>query len=540
VTFADLVLLPARVFTADPAQPFAAALAVAGERVVAVGDAAAIAALAGPATTVVRLPGALAVPGFNDAHVHMLEGGESLAGLDLRDARDEEEVRARVAAHARTLAPGEWILHGGWDHEKWPSRAWPARGLIDEASAGHPAVITRVDGHLGLANTAALARAGITRATPDPPGGTIVRDAAGEPTGIVIDTALERFLPLIAAATGPAARRRHLTAALAHAARLGVTSVQDNVEPATWDVYAALRAEGRLTARVSGWYPLAERARLREEGVVAGTGDAWLRRGTVKLFADGSMGAGSAWFFAPYNDEARLRPASGNDAPGTGLALHSEEELRALVADADAAGLTVACHAIGDRANAATLDAFAAAAAGNPPRPRRHRVEHVQAVRPEDLPRYRQLGLVASLQPSHALDDQPWLEKRLGAARGATVHRLRSLLATGAAVAFGTDWYVAPLDPRRTLYAAVVRARPEDGAAWHPEEAVTLAEALTAYTSGSAFAEGQERDKGRLAPGALADIAVFARDLFTVAPREWLETPVVLTVVGGRIVHRTA
>ncbi|HEY3358094.1 MAG TPA: amidohydrolase family protein, partial [Polyangia bacterium] len=273
-TAPDLVILAGRVFTGDPAQPAAEAVALAGERVAAVGRTDAIAALAGPGTVVVRLPGALVVPGFNDAHVHLLEGGESLTGLDLRDAADEAEVRARVAAHAARLPAGEWVLHGGWDHERWPSRAWPTRALIDDVTGDHPALITRVDGHIGLANRVALARAGITRATPDPPGGTIARDAAGEPTGIVIDAALERFLPLVAAATGPATRRRHLEAALAHAARLGVTSVQDNVEPATWDAYVQLHAEGRLTARVSAWLPLGEDV----AGLPAPGGDAWLRR----------------------------------------------------------------------------------------------------------------------------------------------------------------------------------------------------------------------------------------------------------------------
>lgn len=528
---ADLVLLEARIFTADEDRPWVQALAVKDGLILKVGTEDEISPLIGDRTEVIRLPGSLAVPGFNDAHVHMVEGGESIIGIQLRDAPDERDFRDRIAAYVQELPRGTWVLYGNWDHEAYPSKRHPTKELIDPVTPDHPVFVTRLDGHISLANTLALELAGITRGTPDPEGGTIVRDpATGEASGILIDAAQTRVTRVIPESDDSAIRRA-LEAAIAHAAELGVTSVQDNTDSQIFRVYGQIRSEGKLTVRVSAWHPIARQAELVELGIQGPSGDIWLRRGTVKIFADGSMGAGSALFFEPYTD----------DPSTSGLAMASEEELHRLIREADALGFDIACHAIGDRANAVILDAFAEAFRVNSDRQnqRRHRIEHAQVVRDEDVRRFRELDIIASIQPSHAIDDMRWAEKRIGRERCRNSYRVGSFINSGIHTAFGTDWFVEPLDPRLGLYAAVTREFPEGGpeGGWFPEERITLEQAITAYTMGSAFAEGMEDIKGKLAEGYLADISVFEKDLFVLEPQEWLTTPVILTVVGGNIVY---
>jgi predicted amidohydrolase YtcJ len=523
---ADIVLRGGRVW-AGMGLPPATALAVRDGRVFAVGTDGDVAPLVGPQTRVVELRGRLAVPGFNDAHVHFLDGGFGLLSVDLRDAADEGELARRLAAHAAAVPKGAWILNGNWDHEAWPSRALPRRQQIDAATPDHPVLVQRLDGHMALANSLALKLAGITRATPDPEGGTIVRDAAGEPTGVLKDNALS----LIASAIPQPSREMNLRAAraaLAEAARLGVTTIQDNSAVDALPTYQELRLRGELTARFYVWRGIEALQPLKQAGVRTGLGDDWLRLGALKILADGSMGAGTAAFFDPYTDDPRTR----------GLLLYAPEDLGAMILEADAAGFQLAVHAIGDRANSLVLDAFEAAVARNGPRERRLRIEHAQVVRKADLARYKALGVVASIQPSHCIDDMRWAEKRIGPARARDAYSFRSFTARGIAVAFGTDWSVEPLDPRLGLYAALTREFPEGGPAggWQPEEKLGLEEALDLYTRGSAYAEFAEARKGTLEPGKLADIVVFAADLFQVAPSEILTTPVDLTLVGGRVV----
>jgi len=523
---ADLVLRGGRVF-AGRGLPWGTAIAVAGERVLAIGSDPEIARLVTPRTRIVELRGRLVVPGFNDAHVHLLDGGFGLLSVALRDARDEQDFARRVGAHARTLAPGTWILNGNWDHEAWPGKALPTRASIDPVTPDHPVFVNRLDGHMALANTLALRLAGITRDTRDPEGGTIVRDASGEPTGILKDNAMD-LVWIRVPEPSREMNRRAARAALQEAARLGVTSLQDNSSIDALPTYQDLREAGDLTARLNVWRPIGALDALRSVGIRSGLGDDWIRVGALKILSDGSMGAGTAAFFEPYADD----PAT------TGLLLYPVLELDRLILEADAAGFQLAVHAIGDRANRLVLEAFEKATRSNGPRERRFRIEHAQVVAAPDLERFKALGVIASIQPSHCIDDMRWAEKRIGRERCRGAYRFRSFLDAGIPAAFGTDWYVEPLDPRIGLYAALTREFSEGGPAggWFPEERLDLEQAIDLYTRGSAHAEFTEKVKGTLEPGRLADLVVFHRDLFALPPREILTTPVDLTVVGGRVV----
>lgn len=511
--------------------PAATAVAIADGRIVAIGSDADIAPWIGKSTRVVPLAGRLVVPGINDAHTHVLSSGHGLLSVDLRTSRDEEEMARRVGEHVKGLKKGEWVLGGRWDHETWPSRKPPTRAAVDRVTPDNPVLVDRVDGHMALANGAALAAARIDRTTPDPEGGTIVRDSAGEPTGVLKDNAID----LVAKVVPPPTHEQNLRAvrgALKEAARLGVTSLQDASDADALRTYVELARAGELTARINVWRAADTLPALIAGGVSTGLGDDWVRVGAVKLYADGSMGAGTAAFFAPYADDSKT----------SGLLVTPIPELSRMVEEADRHGLQLAVHAIGDRANALVLDAVAAIVARHGRRDRRFRIEHAQVVRAADLDRYRDLGVIASIQPTHATTDMRWAEKRIGKERLKDAYNVRAFLSRGIHVAFGTDWSVEPLDPRRGLYSAVAREAPDGGGpkgGFKPGEKLTLAEALDLYTRGSAYAEGTEDRKGTLEPGKLADLVVFGADLFAAEasdPRKILTAPVELTVVGGRVV----
>lgn len=524
---ADLVLAGGRVW-AGRGLAGGSAIAVADGRVLAVGSDAEVRALAGPRTRVVELRGGLVVPGFNDAHVHFLDGGFGLLSVDLRDAKDESEFARRIGDHAKTLPRGAWILNGNWDHERWPSRALPTRKLIDAVTPEHPVFVNRLDGHMGLANSLALRLAQITRDTPDPEGGVIVRDAAGELTGILKDNA-QGLVTSVVPEPGREMNLRAARLALLEAARLGVTTIQDNSAVDALPTYQELRERGELTARFYVWRGIEALGALKQTGLRSGIGDDWIRLGALKILADGSMGAGTAAFFEPYADQPGSR----------GLLIYPPEDLAAMILEADAARFQLAVHAIGDRANSLVLDAFEKAAKANGPRDRRFRIEHAQVVRRGDMARFKALGVIASIQPSHCIDDMRWAERRIGPERSRDAYKFRSFTAAGIPVAFGTDWFVEPLDPRIGLYAAVTREFPEGGppGGWFPEERIGLEEALDLYTRGSAYAEFAEARKGTLEPGKLADLAVFGGDLFALPPAAILTAPVEMTVVGGRVVY---
>ena len=469
----------------------------------------------------------LVVPGFNDSHVHLVDGATALVEVDLRGAASAADLGARLQGYAKTQPKGRWILGGYWDHEAWPEKSLPTRADIDALTPDHPVFVQRLDGHMALANSLALKLAGITRDTPVPDGGAIVRDAGGEPAGVLKDNAMD----LVTRAVPPPTLEETMTkarAALGHAARLGVTTIQDMTTSATeLTAYQQLRAAGELPVRITS------HQNRRIEGLVAagirtGFGDDWLRIGGIKLFADGAMGSGTAAFYAPYAD----------DPSTSGLLIQSPEALERKMRDADAAGFQLIVHAIGDKANATVLDILTRMRASGW-QDRRPRIEHAQVVRDADKARFAALDVIASIQPTHCIDDMRWAEKRIGRARAAEAYDFKSFVTAGVRIAFGTDWFVEPLDPMLGLYAAVTRQFPDgtpDGG-WFPEERLTLAQAIEFYTAGSAYGEFAESRKGRVKAGYLADLVVLSKNLFDIPPREILTTKVTLTIVGGRIVH---
>jgi predicted amidohydrolase YtcJ len=527
----NLVALRGHIYTGDPAKPWVEAFAVCDERIARTGTSAEIEAMAVPGTRRLELGGRTAVPGFNDSHVHLIDGGTELTEVDLRNAKSPQEVAKLIADFVRTQPKGRWILGGFWDHESWPDKTLPTRALIDAVTPDNPVFVQRLDGHMGLANAVALTLAGITRDTPAPEGGAIVRDAAGEPTGILKDNAADLVTRLVPPATLDETMAK-ARAALKHAASVGITTVQDMTASAIeLRAYQQLRAQGELPVRITSHQNHGIDG-LVAAGVTTGFGDDWLRIGGIKLFADGSMGSGTAAFFAPYAD----------DPTTSGLLIQSPAALEKKVFDADAAGFQVIVHAIGDRANAVVLDIFEKLQQARGARDRRPRIEHAQVVRDADKLRFAKAGVIASIQPSHCIDDMRWAEKRIGPDRVKIAYDFKSFVDAGARISFGTDWFVEPMNPMLGLYAAVTRQFP-DGTppgGWFPEERLTLQQAIEFYTAGSAYAEFAESRKGRLVPGYLADFVVLSKPIFDIAPRELLTTTPVTTVVGGRIVYESA
>jgi predicted amidohydrolase YtcJ len=535
----DLVALHGQIWTENPAQPEAEALAVVGHRIFAVGSDAEIVKLAGPRTRVIDLAGRRVVPGFNDSHIHLFWGGQGLASVQLTDARSREEFTARIAAYARTRTPAEWILDGNWDEQKWSPVQLPTHEWIDAVTPSNPVWVQRSDGHMMLANAEAMKRAGIDRNTPDVAGGTIVRDAHGNPTGIFKDAAkdlVERVIPPPSNDQVDAA----LLAAQKYALENGVTSVQDMgftgthaavLEALVVRGYQRLMAQGKWKLRVSARFPLADDSQLLGLGLMTNFGNDTLVVGSLKAFADGSLGSATAWFTQPFDDQP------GNSGqPSEQLA--KPETFYAQLKAADLAGNHVATHAIGDRANQTILDLYERLEKEDGPQDRRLRIEHAQHLRPEDIPRFAQLHVIASVQPYHAIDDGRWAETRIGHKRAATTYAFRSLLDAGATLALGTDWFVAPINPMLTIYAATTRrtldGRNPDG--WFPEQKLTVEQAVHAYTVGSAYAESQDDIKGSIAPGKLADFDVLSADIFHIDPVKIADVKIVTTVLGGEIV----
>jgi predicted amidohydrolase YtcJ len=525
---ADLIVY-GRVWTGDSTRPWAEAVAIRGDTIAAVGDSAEIAAMAGPETQVLQNGDGLVAPGFNDGHAHFLSGGFQLASVNLRDAATPEEFTRRIKEFAATLEPGEWILGGDWDHELWPGTPLPERSWIDSVTPNNPVFVNRLDGHMALANSLALKLAGLTDRSPAIPGGTMVRDAAGHLTGLLKDNAQDPVGRVIPDAS-PARSDSALARALEWANQHGITGVSAvSVSHSELATMERARDRGALTVRItaypmlSGWQWVAN---YRKDH----PGDQWLRVLGVKAFVDGSLGSTTALFYQPYTD-----------APNTsGLMVTPEDSLREWIGAADSVGLQVAVHAIGDRANALLLDIYDSVAKAHGPRDRRFRVEHAQHLRPSDIPRFNQLGVIASMQPYHAIDDGRWAEHRIGPERIKTTYAFRSLLDAGAHLSFGSDWTVAPLDPLLGIYAAVTR-RTIDGknpGGWVPEQKITVEEALRAYTVENAYSVFAEKSRGQLRPGMLADLVLVDRDLTKVPPETLDSAKVRTTIVGGRVVYQ--
>jgi predicted amidohydrolase YtcJ len=514
------------VWTGDSANPVAQAVAVQADTIVAVGDSTALLASAGKDTRVLR--GAMVVPGLMDDHTHFISWGQTLASVDLRDASSPEEFVRRIGAFAKTLKPGEWITEGNWDHERFPGSPLPSREWVDSVTPDNPVMVSRYDGHMIFANSAALKAAAVDRNSRDVPGGEIVRGAGGEPTGIFRDAAMEivdraRPAPSESQVDSAAAR------AIRDAAEHGVTGVA--FVTALWPEIAALRrarARGALTVRVSAYPPIADWRNAAETLRVHGPGDAMLRLAGVKGMVDGSLGSTTAWFFEPFSDARHT----------TGLQVTNIDSLRTWIGKSDSAGLQVVVHAIGDRANAWLLDVFDSVAKTHGARDRRFKVEHAQHLRREEIPRFAALNVQPSMQPYHAIDDGRWAEKRIGPERIKTTYAFRSLLDAGARLAFGSDAPVAPLDPIQGIYGAVTRATLDDRnpGGWVPEEKITVDEALRAYTSANAWGMFWDQVTGVLKPGYQADLVVLDKDLKAIAPEEIRNAKVIATVVGGRVV----
>ena len=538
--YASLALENAKIWTENPAAPSAEAVAIRDNRILTVGTTPEIEKFIGPKTRVIDLRGKRVVPGFNDAHVHFFMGGDGLAGVQLHDANSPSELRDRMAKFAGSRKKGDWILNGNWDHERWSPVTLPTHELIDGVTPDNPVFVSRSDGHMSLANALAMKLAGVDEHTNDVSGGVIVRDKAGRPTGVFKDAAkslIERVIPPPSEDDIIAAVR----AAQDYAAQNGVTSVQDmGIYRSTSDEarknlmrgYQQLCNSHQLKVRISLHTPLREWQKLSVLGITAGFGNEKLHIGGLKGFADGSLGSTTAWFWEPYTDSPGTSGIPSDE-------LQNPDEMFRNVEDADRADLQIAIHAIGDRANKTILDFYERMERDNGSRDRRLRIEHAQHLSTSDIPRFAKLHVIASVQPYHAIDDGRWAEERIGPKRIKTTYAFRSLLDAGTTLAFGSDWFVAPMEPLLGIYAAVTR-RTLDGKnpqGWVPEQKITVAEAVHAYTMGSAYASGEENIKGSIEPGKLADLAVLSQDIFAIDSIEIEHTKVDLTVFDGQVIY---
>jgi predicted amidohydrolase YtcJ len=546
---ADAVFIHANIYTGVPANAQfssvlrAEAMAVRGDHIQAVGKAAEIEKLKGPDTQVVDLGGRFVMPGFNDAHLHLADGGLQKLDVNLTGVTSLEEFRSRISARTEAAKPGEWVVGGGWDETTWPVKSVPNRWDLDEASGGHPVFMVRVDEHVGVANTRALQLANITLATRDPEGGQIVRNESGEPTGVLRENALALMRAAIPKATH-AVRRKAIELALADLAENGVTSAQDCSTIAetcsTWEdfeIYEELEKEGKLTARIVEWLPFDDSVEdLKKKRDSHPQSDLMLHTGMLKAFLDGSLGSRSAALLEPYAD----------DPKNSGLPRYESAKLNEMSKERALAGFQLGFHAIGDQGVQMALDAFdeaekasheAGVKASNGSGTLRFRVEHEQVVTPAQIARFKELKVVASMQPSHLLTDMRWAGQRLGPKRAATSYPWAAFLNKGVTLAFGTDYPVEAVTPFRGLYAAVTRKSEDGKQEYFPEQKLTMDQAIAAYTTGSAFAEFEEKIKGVLAPGMLADFVVLDRDLTATAAEKVLTTKVLRTVVGGKTVY---
>jgi predicted amidohydrolase YtcJ len=528
---ADLMIRNAKVWTGDQSQPWAEAVAVLSGKIVAVGNNSELEVWRGPKTQIVDAQSHLLLPGFNDAHVHFLEGGMQLDSIQLNDAPSAQEFTRRIAERAKTTPQGEWILGGDWDETKWNPAQLPDRQMIDAVAPNTPVWVTRYDGHMGLANSLALRLAKIDAGTPDVPGGEIVRDGAGNPTGALKDAAQDLLTKAIPPLSH--AKRMHaIQRALAHAGSLGVTSVQEmDASYESIAVYSELMQRGELTARIYAAPLITHVEDQSKLGIRHAFGPPELRIGALKAFADGSLGSATAYFYDPFLDAPQKHGILSDE-------MHPVSLMRDRMMKADAAGLQICTHAIGDQAISMILDIYDELINLHGEADRRLRIEHAQHMAAKDFDRFASLHVIASVQPYHAIDDGRWAEKRIGHDRASRTYAFRTFKDHGVRLAFGTDWSVAPLNPMLSLYAAVTRATLDgkNPKGWFPEQKLTLPEALEAYTMGSAYAEFQDQEKGTISPGKLADMVLVSDDLFSLPPEKIRDAKVLQTWVAGKVV----
>jgi predicted amidohydrolase YtcJ len=548
---ADAIYIHANIYTGvTGASSFrevqrAQAMALSGDRVLAVGSEAAILKFKGPATIIVDLQGHFVMPGFNDAHMHLTNAGFKKLTVDLTGCRSLDEFRQRIRSRAEVAEPTEWIIGSGWDETLWRQKELPTRWDIDEVAAEHPVLMRRIDGHVAVANTLALKMAHVTLASKDPEGGEIGRDLSGAANGILRETAQELVESILPAPT-PEKRRQAIESALEDIARSGVTSVQDNSDSedgeAYWEdfqIFEQLEKEGKLTARIFEWMPfIAPLEKLKQHRAAHPRSDMLLHTGMLKAYMDGSLGSHTAAMLQPYAD----------DPKNSGLTRYDQPKLNQMAEERAAAGFQLGFHAIGDRAVEMALNAFAeaekaahekGAKAPDDSENFRFRVEHAQVTNPAQVARFRELKVIASMQPSHLLTDMHWAKSRLRAQRAAHSYAWAEFVNNGVTLAFGTDYPVEPVSPFRGIYAAITRKSEDGKLEYYPEQKLTVEEAIAAYTTGSAFAEFAEKDKGTLAPGKLADFVVLDRDLTAIPPEKILRTVVLRTVVGGKTVYES-
>lgn len=539
---ADIIFTHGNVYTGavDPTSMVAGkraeAVAVRGDRILLVGTRDEVLKTKGPDTKMIDLGGHFVMPGFNDAHMHIANAGQEKLSVNLAGVKTLDEFRERIRARVEAARPGEWIIGGGWDETLWPVKVVPTRWDLDEVSSGHPVYVDRVDGHIGVANTRALQLASITVASREPAGGKIDRDEAGTPNGILRETARDAIRAVIPKLTQDQ-RRQAIEAALSDLARHGITSAQDNSSWEDFQIYEEMEKEGKLTARISEWLPFDDSVdSLNRKRSSHPASDDMLHTGMLKGFMDGSLGSKTAALMEPYSD----------DPKNSGLPQYEADKLNAMAKERVLAGYQLGFHAIGDKGAALALDAFAeaqkAAKEGNIKgagggSDYRLRIEHAQVTSPQQILRFKELKVIASMQPSHLLTDMNWAESRLGPTRAAHSYAWAEFLRRGVVLAFGTDYPVEPVTPFRGLYAAVCRLSENGKKSYYPEQKISIEQAIAAYTTGSAFAEFAEKQKGKLEPGMLADLIVLDRDITSVPVPKILETEVLRTVVGGRTVY---
>ena len=524
----------ARIYTNDPGNPWAAAMAVADGQITCIGKLDHVLLDCGGSqegAETVRLNGLFVMPGFNDAHVHLGTAGADALAVELRGVASVEEMQKRLAEAAVHHKEGEWITGSGWDHTLWPDKRFPNRQQLDAVAPHNPVILTHISGHVAVASSLALKKAEIDKSTPNPPGGEIEHDGLGDPTGMLKESAAMNLVRVRIPDPSVEERRRGIEIVLANVARNGVTSAQDNSAWEDFQVYQQLKEEGKLTARITEWLHFNDSLNdLQDKRAQGGTTDPWLKTGALKAVTDGALGSRTAAMLEPYSD----------DPSTTGIFTYDPDKLRSMAIERDRAGFQLNFHAIGDRANRIALDVFDAVIKANGARDRRDRIEHAQVVAPTDFQRFKELKVIASMQPSHQTTDMRWAEDRIGPERIKGAYAWKTMLRDGVRLAFGTDYPVEPISPFRGLYACVTRERPDGGPrnGWEPQEKISLEDCIRAYTSASAYAQFEEGKKGELKVREYADFIVLSDDLTKIPPSQYTKVRVLRTVVGGRTVHQ--